>query len=192
MVEELLAWRTSAALYGGAITCDMPSTFDDVSAIREVPDHQEVWADRSSDRSLIVEILERKKEVTDEQAVNFFLADLASANDAKDLRILVDRPAHTEEELPSVPADTRCMLGVCEQTVAKFNEASGNVVRVHICILRLAAQDTDLLVMLNDPVLIDPESSSADVPVRSEDGERLFAQVVRSFRIVDWELFGGS
>ncbi|CAE7720558.1 MPK5 [Symbiodinium sp. CCMP2592] len=47
-------------LYGGALTCELPRTLTDASAFREVPDHQEVWVDTSSDRSVVIEILEAK------------------------------------------------------------------------------------------------------------------------------------
>eukprot|EP00439_Symbiodinium_sp_Y106_P017752 s5977_g2.t1 len=47
-------------LYGGALTCELPRTLTDASAFREVPDHQEVWVDTSSDRTIVIEILEAK------------------------------------------------------------------------------------------------------------------------------------
>lgn len=32
-------------LFGGSITLDVPKIFEDCSLLREVPDHQEMWAD---------------------------------------------------------------------------------------------------------------------------------------------------
>mmetsp|Transcript_5273 Transcript_5273/g.11943 ORF Transcript_5273/g.11943 Transcript_5273/m.11943 type:complete len:190 (-) Transcript_5273:69-638(-) len=178
-------------LYGGAILCEFPKSFSDVSSFRDVPDHQEVWVDNATDRSIIVEILDRKADVPDDQAIAFFLSDLATFNEARDAAVLTDRPALTEEELPGVPADVRCLIGVGEQTVAKFNEGCGNRVRVHICAIRLLAQDTDILISLNDPVSIDPQSSSHGQPVR-QGAEEAFSRLLRSFRIADWGLFGES
>mmetsp|Transcript_32571 Transcript_32571/g.95333 ORF Transcript_32571/g.95333 Transcript_32571/m.95333 type:complete len:188 (-) Transcript_32571:258-821(-) len=179
-----------AELYGGAMTCELPRSFVDASQMREVPDHQEVWVDTATDRSFIVEVLDRKTEVPDDQAITFFLEDLASFNDAKEAAVLISRRA-ADEETPGLPPDTVCLVGAGEQLVAKFAEASANRVKVHICAVRLVEQETDLLITLNDPVAIDPQSSSAVAPV-AQAGEELFAQVLRSFRIVDWTLFTPS
>merc|ERR1711988_1460335 len=98
-----------------------------------------------------------------EEAVRFFLSDLATANEARESQVLTSRQLHIEE-VPGMPPDVQCLYGVAEQTVAKFNEAVSNRVRIHLCAIRLLAQETDILVTLNDPVSIDPQSSSADAP----------------------------
>jgi len=49
-------------LFGGAITADLPTTFADVSDIRQVHDHQEVWLDRDGFTSVAIDILERVQE----------------------------------------------------------------------------------------------------------------------------------
>lgn len=46
-------------LYGGALKIMLPPGYDDVSDFRPVPDNQEVFADRFSNDSIIIEILER-------------------------------------------------------------------------------------------------------------------------------------
>lgn len=63
------------SLFGGAITTALPPTFADVSEIRQVPDHQEVWLDRDGFTSVVVEVLERV-EKADEEALQFHLSDL--------------------------------------------------------------------------------------------------------------------
>lgn len=184
---EADAWR-EVPFYGGAIVCEIPASFSDMSMLREVPDHQEVWCENCSDRSVIVEILERKTEVPDNQAIQFFLNDLGTANDARDTTLVLSR-ALTVNEVPHLPEGTTSLHGVCEQSVSKFNESVANRVRVHLCAIRLAAQDTDILITLNDPVEIDPQSSSAEAPVM-QGSEALFARILKSFNIVDWDLFG--
>ena len=44
-------------LFGGAISIACPARFEDVSDVRPVPDHQEVYTDGVTDQSFIVEIL---------------------------------------------------------------------------------------------------------------------------------------
>ncbi|KAF4350712.1 hypothetical protein G4B88_000850 [Cannabis sativa] len=55
----------------------------DVSNIREVSDHQEVFVDPSRDESLIFEILELKEEVGDDGSASWFLQDLASEQESE-------------------------------------------------------------------------------------------------------------
>jgi hypothetical protein len=49
----------STPLFGGAIVCDLPEHFADVSKLRQVPDNQEVWIDRDGFTSIIFDITER-------------------------------------------------------------------------------------------------------------------------------------
>ena len=46
-------------LFGGAIVCDLPEKFADVSKLRQVPDNQEVWIDQDGFTSIIFDITER-------------------------------------------------------------------------------------------------------------------------------------
>merc|ERR1712070_21211 len=110
-------------------------------------------------------------------------------NEASEAQTLSSRQLFVDEEAPGLPPDVRCLYGVSEQTIAKFKEACSNRVRIHLCAVRLLEQETDILVTLNDPVSIDPQSSSAGVPV-VQGAEVLFAHILRSLKIMDWELFG--
>ena len=83
-------------LYGGAMLTELPKSYADASNFREVPDHQEVWVDTSSDRSVIIEVLEQK-EVPDTEAMEFFLNDLASFNEATEAKVLHTKPLAPEE-----------------------------------------------------------------------------------------------
>lgn len=60
------------SLFGGAFTCRVPSHYMDVSAVRDIPDHQEVMAEEGpAGRSLIVELLQYLKDVPDHQAARY-------------------------------------------------------------------------------------------------------------------------
>eukprot|EP00927_Polykrikos_kofoidii_P073746 TRINITY_DN69766_c0_g1_i1.p1 TRINITY_DN69766_c0_g1~~TRINITY_DN69766_c0_g1_i1.p1 ORF type:complete len:191 (+),score=34.08 TRINITY_DN69766_c0_g1_i1:38-610(+) len=181
-------WRQEVPLFGGAIICDLLSTFEDTSKFRDVPDHQEVWVDTSTDQSFIVEILERKADIDDDRSVEFFLSDLASANEASANELVSNRRL-SDEEVPCLPAEATCFLGKAHQQIAKFKEDAANSVHVYLCAIRLAAQKTDILITLNDPRMINPHSSSAGLPT-AQGPEVLFERVLRSFRIVDMNLFG--
>eukprot|EP00386_Alphamonas_edax_P008756 GDKI01028524.1.p1 GENE.GDKI01028524.1~~GDKI01028524.1.p1 ORF type:complete len:112 (-),score=32.43 GDKI01028524.1:5-340(-) len=89
-------------LFGGAFSCSLPPSFKDVSAIREVPDHQEVFADTATDCSLMVEILQPAP-VPDAEAVGFHFEDLASANDALERRLFEQRVVGGAERQTTAP-----------------------------------------------------------------------------------------
>jgi len=112
-------------------------------------------------------------------------AELAEKDEAGDEAPQVEL---VDDEAPALPPDVKCFCGVAEQTIAKFKEATSNRVRIHICAVRLLAQETDILVTLNYPVSIDPQSSSAGAPL-VQGAEELFARVMKSFKIIDWNLF---
>lgn len=69
-----------AELYGGALRITLPPSFRDVSAVRQVPDHQEVWADLASPASLVLEIVEQQGGVADGEAARYFWADMLDFN----------------------------------------------------------------------------------------------------------------
>ena len=54
-------------LFDGAFECVVPKRFEDVSAFRDIPNNQEVFADAETDQSIIIEILEHQA-VADDQA----------------------------------------------------------------------------------------------------------------------------
>ncbi|KIY97162.1 hypothetical protein MNEG_10800 [Monoraphidium neglectum] len=52
------------------------------AAPRDVPCLPQVWADGSTDQSVVVEVMEHSSEVADSQAAEFFFRDMAVANEA--------------------------------------------------------------------------------------------------------------
>lgn len=67
-------------LYGGAISINLPDSFKDVSDLRPVPDHQEVYLDQHSSASFIMEILNYEDSVTNDLAASYYFDDLAQSN----------------------------------------------------------------------------------------------------------------
>ncbi|KAG6426282.1 hypothetical protein SASPL_110503 [Salvia splendens] len=74
---------TQRPLFGGAISSTFPLRFQDVSNMRQVPDHQEVFVDPTRDESLIFELLDLKTDVADHGSATWFLQDLANEQDAE-------------------------------------------------------------------------------------------------------------
>lgn len=183
-------------LYGGACRIDIPDRFIDVSNLRQVPDHQEVFVcGTRTDQSIIVEIVELSSTVPDDQIASFHLEELASANQSTVSTIIHPQETISDEVMPQFASRFKAFC-VGQQQVAKFHETARNVVNVYLFALRLRDHDAEVLITFNDPTFIDPQSSAAkDAQAVGQDIEksmRLFRHVVQSFHIVDYGLFGSS
>ncbi|XP_071717312.1 uncharacterized protein [Rutidosis leptorrhynchoides] len=191
-------------LFGGAISTSFPLRFEDVSTIREVPDHQEVFVDPERDDSLIIEILEMKDDVADSASATWFLQDLASEQGAEG-NIVTEQSAIFEAQelgyrnVPSVITTATAQMAISK---GRQGREAQNLVKVYLANLRLKGVRTDILITAYEPVFISPLSESAQsvgagatVPAvesgRTPMGD-VFKQVVSTFRINDWNLFGTS
>ncbi|XP_021890627.1 ran guanine nucleotide release factor isoform X3 [Carica papaya] len=160
-------------LFGGAISSTFPLRFQDVSDIRQVPDHQEVFVDPARDESLIFELLDLKHDVGDNGSATWFLQDLATEQDAE---------------------------GCTAISKGRQGREAQNLLTVYLANLRLKAVGTDVLIVAHEPILINPLSESATavgaglaVPAAQSGcmamGE-VFKLAVSSFKVNDWSLFG--
>ncbi|KAF9922187.1 hypothetical protein FBU30_007721 [Linnemannia zychae] len=203
-------------LYGGAITINLPSKFGNISHIREVPDHQEVFVNVDEDQSVIVEILELATEASDENCAAFHFQQLAEDNDAEDTSVIQSVTRIDNAELPSWPADAKIHFLLGQQRIAKFNEQqrlqqrqqhqpattpsasasqqpdARNLVQIMMVTFRLPTQATDIVLSYNVPLKISDESSSKQVAHEGsiQEAEIWFREVVKSFTVRDWSLFG--
>ncbi|KAJ2512715.1 hypothetical protein GGI11_003098 [Coemansia sp. RSA 2049] len=189
----------SQQLYGGAMSMAVPAGMEDVSAVREIPDHQEVFANSMTDQSIIVEILETAAEHHEERsALVHHFNELARANDAEEPAAI----GRTEQlQLPHTGAEACALVG--EQRVAKFNEAGKsadavNTVCVMLALIRVPPpHSADILVSLNVPLRIghgssSHASSSAAQTLSAADIEAAYAEfkaMVGTLQINDYGLF---
>ncbi|KAG7586446.1 Ran-interacting Mog1 protein [Arabidopsis thaliana x Arabidopsis arenosa] len=191
-------------LFGGAISTVFPQRFQDVSDIRQVPDHQEVFVDPSRDESLIFELLDFKTEVGDIGSASWFLNDLAREQDAEGFQLIeqsevVEAPGLSHRNIPAVAT-----TAIGEMAISKGRQGreAQNLVRVYVANLRLKGVDTDVLVTAYEPILINPLSETADavgsglaVPA-SQSGKMPMCDVIKqslsTFKVNDWNLFGSS
>ncbi|KAJ2740365.1 hypothetical protein H4S06_006129 [Coemansia sp. BCRC 34490] len=185
-------------LYGGAMSMAVPAGMEDVSAVREIPDHQEVFANSMTDQSIIVEILESAAEHEEARsALVHHFNELARANDAEE-----PAPIGRTEQLPYAGAEAYALVG--EQRVAKFNDAEKaadavNTVCVMLALIRVPPpHSADILVSLNVPLRIGHGSSSYEPSPSSSqtlsaaDTEAAYAEfkaMVGTLRINDYGLF---
>ena len=166
-------------LFGGAILMTIPSRLEDVSGVRQVPDHQEVFVDNASDISLIVEILNHADEVSDEEAAKYHFNDLAQCNNAVSMEITSTAIYGTNTSfLSCLPqATVKCVL-TGTQKVSKFRDNCQNgidEVLIFLIVVRMPNIQTDLLISLNMPLtsVSHGDSVSAAHAKKSADSVKL-------------------
>ncbi|CAM9688616.1 unnamed protein product [Choristocarpus tenellus] len=201
-------------LFGGAMECLLPTSFLDVSNIRQVPDNQEVFVSRDGDISLMVELLSLEPDLTEGQSASFFFDDLAKVNEAVS--------SHrdfcgdlTESIMPKLKSFPKSAL-VGRQTITKHrSDGSPHDVLIYLVNVRLLKAETDLLISVNTPCHqelsekcgddtyikifsggtgFDVEAAGPRPGVGKEADEveqlvNLFPEFLRSFNILDWSLF---
>ncbi|PNW83396.1 hypothetical protein CHLRE_05g244850v5 [Chlamydomonas reinhardtii] len=177
-------------LWGGAVTCSLPARMLDVSDMRPVPDHQEIWADTGVDQAVIFEIVEHDAAVPDGEAGRHMFEDAAVGNEA--VAAAVESVAALGvQDVPGVPeASYRCVVRG-RQTMRRGQQAADTCVL--LAVLRLPHVSSDLLITLSTPSA--PQTPVAGAVVSAPalgEGEQqeLMAAVLRSLRVQSWELFG--
>ncbi|KAL2226126.1 ran guanine nucleotide release factor [Sesamum indicum] len=199
MPEDLCAERP---LFGGAIVSTFPLRFVDVSYIRQVPDHQEVFVDPARDESLIFELLDLKTDVADQGSATWFLQDLASEQDAEGTMVLEQSGVFEADGLRcrSSPAIITTAVGQMAISKGRQGREAQNIVKVYLANLRLKDVATDVLITAYEPMLINPLSETAatvgaGLPVPAAQSGCLpmadvFKSAVTTFKVNDWSLFG--
>lgn len=178
-------------LYGGAISCAMPKRFVDVSDFRQIPNHQEVWADADTDQSIIIELNSLDEEISDEEAAAHYQRDLGEANEALSLDVL-QTGIIPNEDMPGFDADIHKSFCITNQRISKFKESAdkANVVQIYLCVLRLRRVTTDLLLSFNVPLQFAAGSSSEGRSImQSEENLAVIRGVLKTLQIKDWGLF---
>jgi hypothetical protein len=184
---------TERPLFGGAVSCEIPTAWRDVSDIRQVPDHQECWQEMDG-AVLVVEILQRQDDVTDANAAKFFFDDLADSNDTSNVVSFQSQPptANTAQ----IENTTACAgIGFQKVSMGRDHDVAGNRredqevrwIRVELCVFRLpVSAATDLLVTISKP------SANPSEPPQQDDAafSEVFQRAVSTLRIRDWGLFG--
>ncbi|KAK9021648.1 hypothetical protein V6N11_011627 [Hibiscus sabdariffa] len=177
MSADLLSERP---LFGGAISTSFPLRFQDVSNIRQVPDHQEVFVDPACDESLIFELLDYRHEVGDDGSAVWFLRDLAIEQDGEGFMLLeqstmVEAPGLCYKNIPAIVTiavgqmvDFSMRLidvfdNVFLHSVSKGRQGreAQNIIKVYLANIRLKEVGTDVLFTAYEPILINPLSESA-------------------------------
>lgn len=182
-------------LYGGAILVTLPVAFEDISVVRQVPDHQEVFVDRNSEMSFIVELVAHNRDVSHADAPKFFFTDLAECNEAQN--VIIDSAAVISDSnfAPHIK-DASCVKCAVtgRQTVSKFRKEDSPLenVQIILVIIRLVNVDHDMLLSINVPCsdAIAPLTVDSIMGLGGDSPAAIvMATALSSLQICDWSLF---
>lgn len=188
-------------LFGGAISTCFPLRFQDVSDVRQVPDHQEAYVDPARDESVIIELLDLKHDVGDNGSAVWFLQDLATEQNAEGTTIIEQSGVFTADGIRYRNSTAIMTTAVGEMKISKGRQGpeAQNHVKVYVANLRLKEVGTDVLITAYEPFVINPLSESANsvgagvtVPAVQSGCtpmSEVFRLVVANFKVHDWNLF---
>ena len=169
----------------------LPARFGDLSMFRDIPNHQEVFGCADTDQSLIVEINQYQTDVTDENAPSFFFEDLSQVTNAVGHE-LHDSGVISDEDAPLLQGIKK-FFAMGDMLVSKGRDKSeaANMIQVYLIILRLENVTSDLLITFNVPRAFSDKSTVKGRPIMDyADAQTLIKNILKSFAIVDWKLFG--
>ncbi|KAK6837876.1 Nuclear import protein mog1 [Apiospora arundinis] len=180
-------------LFGGALVCDLPSNFADVSKLRQVPDNQEVWIDRDGFTSLVFEIDERVGEKgngpeIDGAAMTTHLEEIVG-EDIDRTKVWNTTPTLFSKLDEKIPAYTLIA------TISPKQKSSPDFTAIILTLVRLEREKTDLLITINVPH-IKGEYNEEDVDLELGRQGKLIgdavdyaAKIWETFKVKDWNLF---
>lgn len=176
-------------LFGGSIECLVPEGWRDVSDVRQVPDHQECRQDDEG-RLLVIEILDYQTDVSNDQAAEYYFTDLAEYNGAVNPQDVSFERSNPMPAIPSLPSTAAFCPGRGTQRIIQGRERILQPlepiwINVELCAIRLPSVSTDVLITLTSPT----ETNSQD-NVNGPSPRLQFMEILQSFHIRDWSLFG--
>ncbi|WBW74873.1 Ran GTPase binding protein Mog1 [Schizosaccharomyces osmophilus] len=189
-------------LFDGAFCAELPENFLNASALRQIPDNQEVFLQDSKENlTLILELLEAVEKPQDATVAKFHFDSIAFDNDASDSVIWTDVNL-SQKDIPkfhSEQANGTRAFG-CQKILEKgkkITDAASNVaVLVHV--ITLQDFETDIVCSVNIPLsqtLPFPKTLAEVSPADEaalQTADRILSQFTRSLVLVDKSLFSAN
>jgi len=188
----------STPLFGGALIADLPTTFADVSTIRQVPDNQEVYLDKDGFTSIIFDITERvgpsgSSDELDGEALTTHLEEIVES-DLDAIKVWSTTRTRFSKLPQHIPAYT-LIATQTPQADPNARRTAPDFTAIVLNLIRLEHESTDLLITINVPH-IKGEYTEEDVDMELgkqgkliEDAVEYSARIWETFKIKDWHLF---
>ncbi|RYP64211.1 hypothetical protein DL769_006757 [Monosporascus sp. CRB-8-3] len=195
-----MATFKTTPLFGGALVCDLPSNFADVSKLRQVPDNQEVYIDKDGFTSIIFDITERvggagSGAEIDGRALTTHLEELVG-DDVETVKVWNTTPTLFSRLDEDIPAYT-LIATQSPKPGEKASERAANpdFTAIILTLVRLERELTDILITINVPH-IKGEYDDEDVDLELGKQGKLIgdavdyaAKIWETFKVKDWGLF---
>ncbi|RDW73797.1 hypothetical protein BP5796_07239 [Coleophoma crateriformis] len=199
-----MATFVATPLFGGAMIVDLPETFTDVSRIRQIPDHQEVFLDKDGYTSIMFDITERvgtagSGAAIDGAAMTTHLEDIV---DSEFDTVKVWSTSNTQ--FSKLPEGTPAYTLIATQTPPPPARGGGDeagsaaapdFTAIVLNLIRLEDESTDILITINVPH-IRGEYTEEEVNLQMgmqgkliENAVEIAARIWETFKIKDWGLF---
>ncbi|KAK1775913.1 hypothetical protein QBC45DRAFT_420987 [Copromyces sp. CBS 386.78] len=191
----------STHLFGGAIVCDLPDHFADVSRLRQVPDNQEVYIDKDGFTSIIVDITERvgpsgpTSLEEDGRALTTHLEELVG-DDVDTVKVWNTTETQFTKLDSSIPAYTLIATQTPKSTDSDSRRAQApDFTALILTLVRLERENTDVLVTINVPhIKGEYDEEEVDLALGKQgallgSAVEYAARIWESFEVRDWELF---
>lgn len=180
-------------LYGGAITLNIPKEFDDVSNVREIPDHQEVFVDKFSECSIIVEILDPINTAGyGNNVAEYYFNDISELNNSLNTKIIYSEPLSVHSNDLKI---SKC-IGI--QTLDKrYPEGiHREELNLYLLVLRVVSKKADIVISFNNPSMnatrnqsSHPETDTNSRKLSQIEMNEIMNEILRNFVIRDYNLF---
>jgi hypothetical protein len=104
---------TTVDLWGGSMTCSLPAVFKDISLVKPVPDHQEMWFWAETGTLVILELCQEVEghEASDISRMHWI--EIAMVNDSAWNQV-VETSVLDHHCIPNVPSGHVPWVGVCD------------------------------------------------------------------------------
>ncbi|KAL8404590.1 hypothetical protein RB594_009446 [Gaeumannomyces avenae] len=191
-------------LFGGALSSEIPEQFADVSQIRQVPDHQEVFIDKDGFTSIIVEITERvgpagSTPEIDGKALSVHLEDIVGSDEVDGVKVWNTTDTEFSRVSPEIPAYTLIATQKPRQDPRSpgGSTAAPDFTALILTLLRLEREQTDILITVNVPHIkgsYDEEDVDLELGKQGKligDAVEYAARMWSTFAIHDWKIFDG-
>ncbi|KAK3319798.1 hypothetical protein B0T19DRAFT_271956 [Cercophora scortea] len=190
----------STPLFDGALVCDLPDKFADVSKLRQVPDNQEVYIDKDGFTSIIFDITERVGPAGsslegDGRALTTHLEELVG-DDVDTVKVWNTTETQFTRLSSNIPAYTL----IATQTPSidprePHRAAAPDFTALILTLVRLEKESTDILITINVPhIKGEYDEDEIDLALGKQgeligDAVEYAAKIWESFEVRDWNLF---
>ncbi|KAK4247155.1 hypothetical protein C7999DRAFT_41487 [Corynascus novoguineensis] len=189
-------------LYGGALECELPDNFADVSTIRQVPDNQEVYIDKNGFTSIIFDITQRVDAPgsgleRDGNALTIHLEDLVG-DDADSVKVWNT----TETQFTHLGDGTPAYTLIATQTPQAHSNpdesrraSAPDFTALILTLLRFEKEQSDILITINVPhIKGEYDEDEVDLALGKQgeligDAVEYAARIWATFKVKDWRLF---